>query len=78
MHLALGDDLFDSFQRYQHRLITEYDSLAHEFGFVAVDARRSVDDIQGELRQHIRDHLARVRSTANGARDDGAVPASRR
>lgn len=67
MHLALGDDLFDSFQRYQQRLIAEYDGLAREFGFTVVDARRSIEDIQGDLRQHIRDHLARVRSASNGA-----------
>jgi dTMP kinase len=77
MHLALGDDLFDSFQRYQHRLISEYDSLAREFGFVVVDARRPIDDIQADLRRHIRDHLARVR-LAGIPRDDEAVPASRR
>src|SRR5215472_13170109 len=40
MHLALGIDLFDSFQRYQRRLIEEYNALGHEFGFVTIDARR--------------------------------------
>jgi len=69
MHLALGDDLFDSFQRYQHRLIDEYDHLAEEFGFQVVDARRSVDDIQNDLRQRIRDHLAHVRRPTTVARD---------
>ena len=34
MHLALGSDIFDSFQRYQRRLIDEYNALAREFGFV--------------------------------------------
>jgi dTMP kinase len=57
MHLALGSDLFDSFQRYQSRLIEEYDLLANEFGFIAVDARRSVEEIQGELRTHLADYL---------------------
>lgn len=57
MHLALGTDLFDSFQRYQRRLIAEYQRLADEFGFVSVDARRSVEEVQGELRTHIADYL---------------------
>src|SRR6201982_828762 len=38
MHLALGTDLFDSFVRYQRRLIGESRRLADEFGFATVDA----------------------------------------
>jgi len=58
MHLALGTDIFDSFRRYQRRLLEEYDRLASEFGFVRVDARRPVEDIQSELRTHIAAYLA--------------------
>jgi dTMP kinase len=58
MHLALGTDLFDSFQRYQHHLIEEYRRLANEFGFVIVDAHRSIEDVQNELRTHISDYLS--------------------
>lgn len=61
MHLALGTDLFDSFQRYQRRLIDEYNRLADEFTFQRVDARQPVDDIQGELRKHIGQYLSRAR-----------------
>ena len=57
MHLALGTDLFDSFQRYQHRLIEEYLRLADEFGFILVDARHSIDEVQNELRAHISNYL---------------------
>jgi dTMP kinase len=58
MHLALGTDIFDSFQRYQRRLIEEYNALAREFGFVSVDARRPVESIQADLREHIAAYLA--------------------
>lgn len=60
MHLALGSDLFDSFERYQRSLIDEYRRLANEFGFITIDARRSVDDVQNELRAHISDYLKRA------------------
>ena len=66
MHLALGTDLFDSFQRYQRRLIGEYQRLAAEFGFVSIDARRPIDDVQSELRTHIADYLG-----AAGRSEDG-------
>jgi dTMP kinase len=57
MHLSLGTDLFDSFQHYQSRLIDEYRGLAHEFGFVTIDARAPIADVQNELRGHIADYL---------------------
>ncbi len=58
MHLALGTDIFESFDRYQRRLLEEYDRLADEFRFVRVDARRSVEEIQDDLRAHIARYLA--------------------
>jgi dTMP kinase len=57
MHLALGSDIFDSFQRYQRRLIEEYNALGREFGFMTVDARNPVDDIQARLRAEIARYL---------------------
>ena len=65
LHLALGNDIFDSFQRYQRRLIEEYDVLAREFGFVSIDARRSIDAIQGDLREHVAAYLAGARRPAS-------------
>jgi dTMP kinase len=59
MHLALGSDIFDSFRRYQSRLIREYNRLAREFRFVSVDARPPLEHIQGELRRRISDYLKR-------------------
>jgi len=66
MHLALGTDIFDSFQRYQRRLIDEYNMLAQEFDFVTVDARRPVEVIQEELRAHIGAYLATGRRPGVG------------
>jgi dTMP kinase len=61
MHLALGTDIFDSFQRYQSRLIAEYDRLAEEFGFVTIDARRGIGDVQSDVRAHIVNYLQHSR-----------------
>ena len=61
MHLALGTDIFDSFVRYQRRLIAEYNALGREFGFVTIDARRPVDAIQSDLRTHVAMYLASAR-----------------
>jgi dTMP kinase len=65
MHLALGSDIFESFVRYQTRLTREYNRLAREFRFTTVDARKPIDQIQGDLRRHISAYLERSRSAAS-------------
>ena len=57
MHLKLGSDIFDSFRRYQARLLREYDRMADEFDFVTVDAQQPIDTIQQELRATIGRYL---------------------
>jgi dTMP kinase len=76
MHLALGTDIFDSFQRYQRRLIEEYNALAREFDFVTVDARRPVEEIQAALREEITRHLTRPRPRV-AAREPAVAPMAR-
>ncbi len=79
MHLALGTDLFDSFIRYQRSLIDEYRSLADEFGFLTIDARRSIDDVQTDLRTHITEYLQEVANHhAEADVQAGASPSSRK
>ena len=53
MDLKHGDDIYDSFRTYQNKLLREYSSMADEFHFRALDARRSVDHIQDELRKQV-------------------------
>jgi len=53
MDLKHGDDIYDSFRTYQNKLLREYASMADEFHFRVVDARRTVDRIQDELRKQV-------------------------
>jgi dTMP kinase len=53
MDLKHGDDIYDSFRTYQNRLMKEYASMSDEFHFRTLDARRSVDRIQDELRRQV-------------------------
>jgi dTMP kinase len=76
MHLALGSDIFDSFVRYQTRLIREYNRLAREFSFTTVDARNPADQIQGDLRRHITNYLDRSKAAA--APSDAKAPTALR
>lgn len=78
MHLALSTDIFDSFQHYQRRLIAEYDRLADEFGFITVDARLPIDEMQQQLRTHIADYLHKSRQAKAPAGADEAHPPARK
>ena len=53
MDMHIGIDLFESFRRYQWRLIREYNKMSREFGFVSVNASRSIDEIQGRIRRKV-------------------------
>jgi dTMP kinase len=57
MDLKHGDDIYDSFRAYQQKLLREYTSMADEFHFNVVDARRSIDKIQDELRRKVQGFL---------------------
>ncbi len=53
MDMKLGDDIYDSFRAYQNKMLREFGSLADEFLFRSIDARRPVDVIQDELRRQV-------------------------
>ncbi|MDP6125115.1 MAG: thymidylate kinase, partial [Candidatus Latescibacteria bacterium] len=48
-----GSDPYDSFLKYQRRLLREFNKLADEYGFEVINAARSVGAIQRELRRRV-------------------------
>ena len=75
MDLKLGDDIYESFRAYQRALLREYASMADEFGFRMLDARRKIEVIQDELRRQIGAFLAE--SDAAVVKAEEIQPASR-
>jgi dTMP kinase len=67
MDLKHGDDIYDSFKTYQQKLLREYASMADEFHFRVVDARRPVDRIQDELRRQVSAFLEPSEKTVESA-----------
>jgi dTMP kinase len=57
MDMKPADDIYDSFRAYQNRLLREYSSMADEFGFHVIDARRRIELIQDELRRKVETFL---------------------
>jgi hypothetical protein len=68
-----GLDPYDSFIRYQRKLLREYDHLTGEFGFVVVNARHSITTVQANLRRHILPILSDGRKPLGEADQDAAL-----
>jgi dTMP kinase len=73
MDLKLGDDIYESFRAYQRALLREYASMADEFGFRILDARRRIDVIQDELRRQIGAFLAESDASATRVEEPAAL-----
>src|SRR6266699_4474307 len=67
MDLKGGDDIYDSFRTYQNKLLKEYASMGDEFQFRTLDARRSIDRIQEELRRQVAAFLEPVEKASEPA-----------
>ena len=53
MDLALGDDYYDSFKKYQGRVIRELNKMAKTYGFVSIDASKDPETIFAKLQKAI-------------------------
>lgn len=53
LDLHFGKDMFESFVRYQSRLIQVFDDLAEPYGFEVIDASRSVDQVFADLKASV-------------------------
>src|SRR3954451_10948761 len=73
MDLKLGDDIYDSFRAYQNKLLREYTSMAEEFHFRVVDARRPVDRIHDELRKNVAAFLESTEKPIDGSAESLAL-----
>jgi dTMP kinase len=75
MDLKLGDDIYESFRAYQKALLREYASMADEFGFRVLDARRKIEVVQDELRRQIGAFLTESDATTTRVEPGEAVTA---
>jgi dTMP kinase len=63
MDLRFGPDMYESFVKYQTRLIKALDSMVDPYGFTVIDAGQPVQKIFRELQRRIsRLQLSRLRS----------------
>jgi dTMP kinase len=63
MDLCLSDDIEESFRIFQDRIIHEYEQMVDEFGLVPIDATRSIEEQQSEVRRIVSDALTGTKKT---------------
>ena len=63
MDIGLSEDIEESFRLFQSRIIDEYEKMVDEFGLVVIDATRSIEEQQTEVRKIVSDALAGTRKS---------------
>ncbi len=63
MDLGLSDDIEESFRIFQGQMIDEYEKIVDEFGLVVIDATRSIEAQQAEVRGIVTEALAGTKKT---------------
>jgi dTMP kinase len=73
MDLRFGSDMYESFVRYQGRLIKALDSMVEPYGFTVIDAAQPIPHIFRELQREVSGlRLRRVHALKPAARKAGA------
>jgi dTMP kinase len=57
MDMDWSDDEEESFKTFQGKILEEYDLMVEEFGLTLIDAKRSIEKQQREVREIVRRHL---------------------
>ena len=59
MDMEWADDEEESFKLFQGRILEEYDRMVDEFGLTVIDATRSIEKQQREMRAIVKTYLAK-------------------
>jgi dTMP kinase len=63
MDLELSDDIEECFELFQTRIIDEYEKMVDEFSLVPIDATRSIEEQQADVRRIVRQALDGTKKT---------------
>jgi dTMP kinase len=53
MDMHMGEDMYESFVRYQKFLLAEFDKMVETFGFTVIDASGTVEEVFENLRERV-------------------------
>ena len=66
MDVGWSDDPEESFKIFQGKILEEYDRMVSEFGLTVIDASRSIERQQREMRLLIGQHLNNKKKRGKG------------
>jgi dTMP kinase len=76
MDLNLSRRIEESFRLFQGRILEEYEGMAEEMGFHTIDATRSIEDQQLEMRRIVMEQLGEAISSGQILHKEGAFRAN--
>ena len=65
MDMGWSDDPEESFKTFQGRILGEYDRMVEEFDLTLIDATRTIEQQQQEMRSLLLSHLKKRRANSN-------------
>jgi len=76
MDLNLSRRIEESFRLFQGRILDEYEGMVQEMGFHVIDATRSIEEQQMEMRRIVMDHLGDAIAAGQILHKEGAFRAN--
>jgi dTMP kinase len=64
MDMGWADDEEESFKIFQGKILDEYDQMVHEFNLTVIDATRSIERQQREMRRIVTRQLKKRKAAA--------------
>ena len=55
--IGMSTDLYQSFKLYQSQIMLEFEQMSNEFDFKVIDVDTPIEDVQQQLRNHVRELL---------------------
>lgn len=69
MDVGLSSDIIECFKLFQERIMWQYDSMVDEFGLTVIDATRSIEEQQTEVRKIVKKLLNKYSAKLYGRKD---------
>jgi dTMP kinase len=66
MDLGISQDMTESFKIFQSRILAEYDKIVDEYGLITMDATRSIEQQQDQMRQLVGRQIENYRPKRGG------------
>jgi dTMP kinase len=70
LDIGLSPDPLESFKLFQARIVEEYEKMTSEFNFTIMDATKTIEDQQRQMRNIVKKHLPRKSRLVGVSRPD--------